>query len=192
MPTQPSPRGRLVTALIFGGLVLLGIVLLWLYYGERTDGPTAAPEAEPTSAYEAFGEVETLQAVAAVPVEQVATDADAYLGDVVTVRGSATRVCQMRGCWLALDAGEGESLRIDVPRDAAGSYVYTFPTDIVGREIVVQGRLERQIVPVETRRHLAEDDGATDEEVAAITEPAEQLQLTAVGALLGTAVPSPS
>ena len=43
MAAEPSPRGRLLTALIFGALVLLGVLLLWLLLERRAPEPPTRP-----------------------------------------------------------------------------------------------------------------------------------------------------
>lgn len=43
MAAEPSPRGRLLTALVFGALVLLGVLLLWLLLERRAPEPPARP-----------------------------------------------------------------------------------------------------------------------------------------------------
>lgn len=44
---QPSPRGRLWTLLIFGALVLAGVLLLWYYWSSPAEPPDQ-PDPVPT------------------------------------------------------------------------------------------------------------------------------------------------
>lgn len=138
------------------------------------DASAAAPEG-----YEAFGDAIT--ADAAVPVETVVAEPAAYVGQTVKLEGAVAEVCQMKGCWFTLRAPEGRNIRLMVPRDDAGDYVYTMPTDISGRTAIVEGVLQQETLDEATQRHLAEDAGEPLEgEVAAQTE----LQLIPKGVLL--------
>ena len=109
-------------------------------------------------------------------------DAASLDGQTVAVEGTVRKVCQQAGCWLTMDAGDGETIRVVVPKDDAGTYVYTFPTDITGATARLVGTFAVAEESVEMQRHLAEDEGASADEVAAITEPVRSLTLTATGA----------
>jgi hypothetical protein len=87
----------------------------------------------------------------------------------------------MKGCWLTIQAGDGNNIRIAVPRDDEGNYVYTVPKDISGRHVIVEGTLTEEILDVETQRHLAEEKG---EEAPEDLEPVSELQMTASGVLI--------
>lgn len=89
--------------------------------------------------YEAFGE--SITAMDAIPVQAVAAEGSDLVGQTVKVEGTISEVCQMAGCWLTLQAVDGPLVRIDVPRDEAGAYVYTFPKDATGRRAIVAGVL---------------------------------------------------
>lgn len=106
-------------------------------------------------------------------------------GQTVRVEGPVSAICQMAGCWLQLgDEAVAEPIRVNVPRDENGAYVFTFPQDVAGAEALVEGTLAVETTDVATLRHLEEDRGATPEEVAAITEPRLTVTLTASGARL--------
>ncbi len=116
-------------------------------------------------------------------VDEVAAHPEQYVGAPVRVAGTISEVCQMAGCWLTLQNESGVAFRIAVPR-GEGGYVWTFPKDVSGRQAVVAGVLAVEETDVETLRHLAEDGGATPEELAAITAPERTLVLSATGARL--------
>jgi hypothetical protein len=109
-------------------------------------------------------------------------DASTLDGQTVAVEGTVRTVCQQAGCWMTLDAGDGQSVRVVVPKDDAGEYVYTFPKDVAGATARLVGTFAVTEESVEMQRHLAEDDGASAEDIAAITEPVRSLTLTATGA----------
>lgn len=80
------------------------------------------------------------------------------MGPSVTVEGRVSKVCQKKGCWLALDTGDAMPLRVTVPRTDAGDYAFTVPTDLTGWA-TVSGTLEQVTLDAPTQQHLA-DDGA--------------------------------
>ena len=111
-------------------------------------------------------------------------DLGTYQGTVARVRGEVAKMCQMNGCWLTLRNDGGMPIRIEVPRDSSGAYVYTFPTDLGSGEVIVEGMVRGDSTDVETLRHFAEDEGQSQAEIDAITEPRQTVILTARGALV--------
>lgn len=116
-------------------------------------------------------------------------DADALLekyatmkvGDSIPVVAVAevNSVCKKKGCWMKLDlAGQDESMV------RFKDYGFFVPKDIDGNQVFVSGHAFIEETSVEDLKHYAEDDGQTDEEIAAITEPKKTLSLEATGVLL--------
>ncbi|MFT5142562.1 MAG: hypothetical protein ACI80V_000482 [Rhodothermales bacterium] len=112
-------------------------LLLLAFLAACTGTQTEAED--PNEGYEAFGEAMT--DVDAIPVQAVVAEADQLLGKPVKLEGRIAEVCQGMGCWLSLQVVDGPLVRIDVPRDQDGNYVYTFPKDASGRRAVVSGVL---------------------------------------------------
>ncbi len=108
--------------------------------------------------------------------------ADELDGKTVTVEGTVREVCQQAGCWLSFADAEGRTVRVNVPRDESESYRFTFPKDLSGSTVRLAGQLDVELESVEDQRHYAQDGGATEAEVEAITEPKRTLVLTAIGA----------
>ncbi|MDT0630350.1 DUF4920 domain-containing protein [Rubrivirga sp. S365] len=119
---------------------------------------------------------------AALSAGDLIVQADALDGQDVVVEGEPREVCQKMGCWLTLAGADGQTVRVVVPKDEAGAYVFTFPTDASGDRYRIAGRLAVETASVEEQRHYAEDGGADAEALAAITEPERSLVLTATGA----------
>lgn len=101
--------------------------------------------------------------------DAVVANASDYDDTTVRVEGTIAKVCQMKGCWVTLqsESGAGGNLRIEVPRDADGAYVYTFPKDLGPVRMVVEGTVEVREEDPEAIAHY-EADGAeatmTDED----------------------------
>ena len=95
-----------------------------------------------------------------------------------TVHGTVTVACQMSGCWMKMPYGEDEAMRVSFK-----DYGFFVPKDLAGTDVVVAGVAKKTEVSVETLRHFAEDEGKTAEEVAAITEPAWEVEFVADGVM---------
>ena len=117
-----------------------------------------------------------------VPAESLLiTYPEEALADSVrtTLRGTVHKVCQAKGCWMTVDAGNGEDMTVTF-RD----YGFFVPKDIDGREVVIHGVAYTQLTSVDELRHLAEDEGQSEQEVAAITAPRKELRFLADGVAL--------
>ncbi len=160
-------------------LLLTLALMLGACNSDSAETPAAAA-VQASSAYDTFGE--SFSDEGAVPVQAVVAEREAYIGQSVKIEGTVAEVCQMEGCWLTLQTGEGNNIRILVARKESGDYAFTVPTDISGRRVVVQGTLAEETLLEGTQRHLAEDAGIeVDEEDLA---PIAELQLTAQGVLI--------
>ena len=155
------------------------LVLLSLLLAACADAP-----APPAGGGVADGAVvgAALPGGAALSTDDLIAQADALDGQDVVVEGAPREVCQKKGCWLTLADADGRTLRVVVPKDEAGDYLFTFPTDASGEPYRIAGRLDVETASVDEQRHYAEDGGADAATVAAITEPERSLVLTATGA----------
>lgn len=98
----------------------------------------------------------------------------------VKVEGLVDAVCQTKGCWMNIAGGEGnEDLFVQFE-----DYGFFMPKDIAGRKVVMEGKAYREVTTVEELKHFAEDEGKSEEEIAAITEPLEELKFMATGVVL--------
>lgn len=96
-----------------------------------------------------------------------------------TLRGEVNEVCQAKGCWMTIAAGNGEEMMVKFK-----DYGFFMPKDINGREVVMHGMAYYQITPVDELRHYAEDAGKSEEEIAQINEPKRELRFLADGVKL--------
>lgn len=98
------------------------------------------------------------------------------------VSGLVTGVCQAKGCWITLadkNTKEGEEFFVKFK-----DYGFFVPLDMGGKEVTLNGKAYKEITSVDELRHYAEDEGKSEEEIAAITEPMEELKFMADGVLL--------
>ncbi|WP_412069595.1 DUF4920 domain-containing protein [Rubrivirga sp. IMCC43871] len=164
-------------------LSLLLCLALVACASDAPEAPDARPDAD-VSAVETDGTPfgGPVPSGVALSPDDLAADAETYAGKTVVVEGTVREVCQQAGCWLTLASADGQTIRVEVPRDETESYVYTFPKDIDGQTVRLAGRLAVETESVEDLRHYAQDAGASDAELDAITAPRQTLVLTASGA----------
>ncbi|MEX2597813.1 MAG: DUF4920 domain-containing protein [Salibacteraceae bacterium] len=146
----------------------------------KSDKTTSVEESEAQSS-----EMETAYFGAEISGENAisTSEALAVLADRdsinTTITGQVQKVCQVKGCWMTMEYGEGESMRVSF-RD----YGFFVPKDIDGKEVVIDGTLHMETTSVDDLRHYAEDEGLSEEEVAAITEPETALSFVADGVIV--------
>ena len=82
----------------------------------------------------------------------------------------------MKGCWMTLDGEEGDV------RVTFKDYGFFVPTEgQEGKTAVIEGVAVKTVTDVATLKHYAQDAGKSAEEIAAITEPREEIALIATG-----------
>ena len=85
-----------------------------------------------------------------VSLHDVMSDVDAYLDTTVTVEGSVSRVCQMKGCWMELAADDDTSgVRVTFK-----DYGFFVPTDSQGRVAKLEGMFETNVFSKADADHL--------------------------------------
>ncbi|MEP0987417.1 DUF4920 domain-containing protein [Ekhidna sp.] len=70
------------------------------------------------------------------------------------VRGVIEEVCQMKGCWMVLKNDQGANIRVTFK-----DYGFFVPKDISGREVIVEGVANKEVLEEDVARHYAEDGG---------------------------------
>ena len=101
--------------------------------------------------------------------------------EVETVlKAKVADVCQAKGCWMNLTSSSSEEPLFVKFTD----YAYFMPLDLTGAEVVIKGTTFREITSVDELKHYAEDEGLSQEEIDAITEPEEELKFMADGVVV--------
>ena len=103
------------------------------------------------------------------------------VGDTVNSKMVAVveEVCQAKGCWMKLKLDDGEQVMVKFK-----DYGFFMPTDIAGKEVIVNGVAFVNEMSVDEQQHYAEDAGESKEAIAAITEPKKTYSFEADGVLL--------
>ncbi len=112
------------------------------------------------------------------PAEVAALMNDSSTNEFI-VEGTIQECCQKKGCWMKVDMGNGESMRVSFK-----DYGFFVPLDAGGRTMVMKGVAMYDTISVDFLKHLAEDANATQEEIDAITEPELALTFEATGVLI--------
>ncbi|MEZ5082719.1 MAG: DUF4920 domain-containing protein [Bacteroidales bacterium] len=97
----------------------------------------------------------------------------------VTMKSTIVTNCQHSGCWMDLDLGTGEVVKVTFK-----DYSFFIPLDSKGKTATVEGFAKKEMIPVDMLQHYAEDDGKSAEEIAAITEPELAYTFEAIGVII--------
>ncbi len=96
-----------------------------------------------------------------------------------TFKAEVREVCKAKGCWMKLTLDNGQEAMVRFK-----DYGFFVPTDIEGKEVIVNGLAFISEMAVEEQQHYAKDAGATAEEIAQITTPKRTLGFEADGVLV--------
>ncbi|MCF8368552.1 MAG: DUF4920 domain-containing protein [Bacteroidales bacterium] len=97
----------------------------------------------------------------------------------VTMKSRIISNCQHSGCWMDLDLGNNEVIKVTFK-----DYAFFIPLDSEGKTAIVEGFAKREEIPVDILRHYAEDDGKSQEEIDAITQPEMAYTFEAIGVII--------
>jgi hypothetical protein len=97
----------------------------------------------------------------------------------VKVKAPVVEVCQKKGCWMELELTPDKNMTIRFK-----DYGFFVPKDAAGKIAIVEGVAKVDTISVQELKHYAEDRGASQEEIAALSEPEITLELTAKGVIL--------
>jgi len=95
------------------------------------------------------------------------------------VKGFIASSCKHSGCWMDIDLGNSQTVHVTFKDDA-----FTIPLTAAGKNAVVQGVAYREMIPVETLKNFAREDGKSEEEIAAIVDPAWKYNFIATGVII--------
>lgn len=124
-----------------------------------------------------FGEeFNTGQAVPAADLTTLFGEQDSV---AAIVTGHIKASCKHSGCWMDVDLGGQDVVHVTFKDDG-----FTIPLDAAGKNAVVQGMAYRNMVPVETLRNYAREEGMSEDEIALITEPAWEYEFVASGVVI--------
>ena len=95
----------------------------------------------------------------------------------VKVIGMVGSVCQSKGCWMRIGGEASESELFVQFHD----YGFFMPKDLADSKVAIEGKAYVDVTSVDDLKHFAEDKGASQEEIDAITEPKKEIKFMATG-----------
>lgn len=96
-----------------------------------------------------------------------------------TIEGLIDDTCPNAGCWLNLRKENGETQKITT------DHVFFVPLEgCEGLKAKARGKAYYEEISVEEQKHYATEEGKTEEEIAAITEPKKKLVFVATGVMI--------
>ena len=96
--------------------------------------------------------------------------------DGVAVKGVVTNVCEKRGCWITLKTEDGSSFFVKMK-----DYAFFVPTALKGKNVVLEGSVEKKVTSVDELKHYAKDAKKSKAEIDAINAPKEEIRFLANG-----------
>ena len=124
-----------------------------------------------------FGEMITQEeAILASNLDGLFTDHDTV---AAKLSGHIKASCKHTGCWMDLDMNGKDVLHVTFKNDG-----FTIPLDAAGKDAIVKGIAYRELIPVETLRNYAREDGKSKDEINAITQPEWEYDFIADGVII--------
>jgi hypothetical protein len=163
--------------IILISILLLSILAACQQKGHQHQHAEMAEETVATPSIGNFGE--EFNAEGSIP----STELPALFTEIDTVdavvSGKIQASCKHSGCWMDLEMGEQDVIHVTFKDDE-----FTIPLDAAGKNAIIKGYAFREMIPVETLRNYAREEGRSDEEIAAITEPEWEYEFIATGVIL--------
>lgn len=159
--------------------IAFSAILLFACNNKPTESQKEEDVAIATINYEPFGE-EITEANAITGEEILKQFESLKVGDTLNLKmmSEVAEVCQKKGCWVKFGQGDEQIMM------RFKDYGFFMPKDLAGKTVIAEGKAYLEELSVEAQKHYAEDGGATEEEIAAITEPKLTYTFKAHGVLV--------
>ncbi len=95
------------------------------------------------------------------------------------VTGTIVEVCKKKGCWMTIDIGNDQKMRVTFK-----DYAFFVPKDASGQKVVIEGIAQKEVTDIATLKHYAEDAGKSKEEIEKINKPKEEITFEAKGVII--------
>lgn len=126
-----------------------------------------------------FGE--TISEKGAISYDKLLAEMDKKGGvENVKVEGKVEAVCQNKGCWMTIVSENDDEVMFVKFKD----YGFFMPLDLSGKTVVMRGNAFIEETSVDELKHLAQDAGKSEDEIAKITEPKKEFKFLADGVVI--------
>ena len=96
------------------------------------------------------------------------------------IQGTIVQTCPAKGCWMSVAMSDGDTLRVTFK-----DYGFFVPkSGMKGKQVIFQGLAKKDETSVEALQHFAKDGGATEEDIAKITTPKQEINFIASGVMI--------
>jgi len=154
---------------------LLLILVSCSSHNEEVKVITTEKQVDTTSMY--FGD--SISVDGAIAADQLAAKLSGKDSIQVKLSGTIDEVCQKKGCWMNMNIGKGEMMRVRFK-----DYAFFVPKDAAGKSVFIEGYAYTDTTSVAELKHYAEDAGKTKEEISKITKPEVSISFEANGVLI--------
>jgi len=154
---------------------LLLILVSCSSHNEEVKVITTEKQVDTTSMY--FGD--SISVDGAIAADQLAAKLSGKDSIQVKLSGTIDEVCQKKGCWMNMNIGNGEMMRVRFK-----DYAFFVPKDAAGKSVFIEGYAYTDTTSVAELKHYAEDAGKTKEEISKITKPEVSISFEANGVLI--------
>ncbi|MFN8309123.1 MAG: DUF4920 domain-containing protein [Chitinophagales bacterium] len=165
-----------ITLFLFCGSMLFAVAQH--QSGEGSKDKKLASLSKPNKAGGYGAVITTEKAVSLAEVETEMHRLKKDEAENVKVKGTVMSVCKAKGCWMGIDNGKGQSVRVRFK-----DYSFFVPRDCEGQTVYAVGTARFDTTSVEMLRHYAADAGKSKAEIDAIQTPTVELTFEASGVL---------
>ena len=164
-------------------LNLLVLVLAVACSPQKQETKTADSEAteEPVAEVKLTGNFgEDISSEGAVSTKELLAKLEENDSVALKVESEILKTCAMKGCWMNLALADEEHMRVTFK-----DYGFFVPKEgVEGKTAIIEGYAQKVTTDVETLRHFAKDEGKSQEEIDAITEPKDEITFVASGVII--------
>jgi len=108
----------------------------------------------------------------AVTLQGAIKQLDAKPAADVVIESKVDKVCVVKGCWMAL-TNATDNVRVTFK-----DYGFFVPSSIIGKTVLVEGRLEKVVMSLEDTKHYVKDAGG---DPSTVTAPRTEYRIVASG-----------
>lgn len=155
--------------------LISGIVLAFFASCEnkKTDANTEIAAAS----FQYFGD--TITQDGAIAADQLAIQMKGKDSLKVKLTAAITDVCQKKGCWMNLNIGNNQTMKVSFK-----DYAFFVPKDAAGKTTIIEGVAFTDTTSIADLKHYAEDAGKSKEEIEKITQPEINIGFEAHGVII--------